>query len=145
MNFKDLTKGLMKGQADQLFGDFVVKRTDGYHTYHLATVVDDYNAGVNEIIRGDDLLESTFPQLWLHEKLGLKPPTYAHIPTVKDAKGVKLSKQTGAEVVTPDMASCALSASLKLLGIPAPKSMEGEKSEALLSWGLSQWKTYQSQ
>lgn len=144
IKFKDLTKGQIVGRADQSFGDFVVRRTDGCHTYHLATVVDDSNAGVTEIIRGDDLLQSTFPQLWLYKKLGIRTPTYSHILTVKDVSGVKLSKQTGAEVVTPNMAAYALSTSLELLGIPVPKSMEGDKPSNLLKWGLSRWKAYQS-
>ena len=144
IKFKDLTKGLIMGRADQLFGDFVARRPDGYHSYHLATIVDDSDAGVTEIIRGDDLLQSTFPQLWLYKKLGIKIPNYSHILTVKDASGVKLSKQTGAEVVTPNMAAYALSTSLELLGIPVPKSMEGDKPSNLLKWGLSRWKAYQS-
>jgi len=144
IKFKDLTKGLIIGRADQLFGDFVIRRTDGYHTYHLATVVDDSNAGVTEVVRGDDLLHSTFPQLWLSKKLGIRAPTYSHILTIKDVNGVKLSKQTGAEVVTPDMATYALSVCLALLGVPVPKSLEGEKPVTLLKWGLSRWKVYQS-
>jgi glutamyl-Q tRNA(Asp) synthetase len=143
IKFKDLTNGQIAGRADQLFGDFVIKRADDYHTYHLATIVDDYNIGVTEVVRGDDLMHSTFPQLWLCDKLGIKPPIYSHIPTVKDANGVKLSKQTGARVITPDMASFALFDSLRLLGIPAPRSMEGEKPNILLNWALNHWKTYQ--
>jgi glutamyl-Q tRNA(Asp) synthetase len=144
IKFKDLIKGQMLGRADQLFGDFVVKRTDGHHAYHLATVVDDYNAGITEIVRGDDLLQSTFPQLWLYEKLGFRSPIYSHITTIKDDNGIKLSKQTGAKVITPDMASFALSTSLELLGLSAPKAMGGEKSDILLKWALSRWKVYQS-
>ena len=78
------------------------------------------------------------------KKLGIKIPNYSHILTVKDASGVKLSKQTGAEVVTPNMATYALSASLGLLGIPVPKSIEGDEPNTLLKWGLSRWKVYQS-
>ncbi len=144
IKFKDLTKGLIVGRADQLFGDFVARRIDGYHSYHLATIVDDSDAGVTEVIRGDDLLQSTFPQLWLYKKLGIKTPNYSHILTVKDASGVKLSKQTGAEVVTPNMATYALSTSLELLGIPVPKSIEGDKPNTLLKWGLSRWKVHQA-
>ncbi|WP_151445467.1 tRNA glutamyl-Q(34) synthetase GluQRS [Lacisediminimonas profundi] len=77
-------------------GDFVLRRADGYWAYQLAVVVDDAAQGVTDVVRGADLLDSTPRQIWLQRLLGLPTPTYLHVPTVTNAQGEKLSKQTGA-------------------------------------------------
>lgn len=60
--------------------DFVVRRGDGTYAYNLAVVVDDGLQGVDQVVRGDDLLSSVPRQVWLAEQLGLTPPTYVHVP-----------------------------------------------------------------
>ncbi|MDB5797315.1 MAG: tRNA glutamyl-Q(34) synthetase GluQRS [Paucimonas sp.] len=77
-------------------GDFVLRRADGYWAYQLAVVVDDALQGVTDIVRGADLLDSTPRQLYLQRLLGYPAPRYLHVPTVSNARGEKLSKQTGA-------------------------------------------------
>ena len=74
-------------------GDFVLRRADGAWAYQLAVVVDDALMGVGEVVRGDDLLLSTAQQLYLYELLGYAPPRYAHVPLVRNAEGVRLSKR----------------------------------------------------
>jgi glutamyl-Q tRNA(Asp) synthetase len=74
--------------------DFTVLRADGIFAYQLAVVVDDAFQGVTDVVRGDDLLDSTPKQIHLQRLLGLPTPGYLHIPVVRNEQGEKLSKQT---------------------------------------------------
>jgi len=81
--------------------DFTVLRSDGIFAYQLAVVVDDGFQGITDIVRGDDLMESTPRQNRLQNLLGLPIPTYKHIPVVRNELGQKLSKQTLAPPLDP--------------------------------------------
>ncbi len=76
-------------------GDFVLKRRDGVYAYHLAVVVDDIAMGINQVVRGRDLLDSTARQMLLIRALGAPLPQYAHVPLLLDERGGKLSKRDG--------------------------------------------------
>ena len=91
VRFVDRLKGPQAGVVD----DFVVRRNDGAHAYNLAVVVDDTAQGVQEVVRGDDLLDSTPRQIWLHRTLGSPEPSYAHVPLVLGADGRRLAKRHG--------------------------------------------------
>ena len=80
-------------------GDFVVRRSDGVAAYQLAVVVDDAAAGVNHVLRADDLVGSTFRQLQLYRALGEPPPSYAHVPLMMDETGKRMAKRSGALTV----------------------------------------------
>lgn len=80
-------------------GDFVIKRADGLWAYQLAVVVDDALQGVNHVVRGDDLKDSSARQIYLQQLLALPRPDYLHVPVVRAADGQKLSKQTGARAL----------------------------------------------
>ncbi len=85
-------------------GDFVLKRADGLWAYQLAVVVDDAAQGVTDVVRGEDLVDSTPRQIVLQRLLGLPTPRLLHTPLVLAADGSKLSKQTGAaalDLVSP--------------------------------------------
>lgn len=75
-------------------GDFPIYRRAGSPAYQLAVVVDDARAGVTEIVRGDDLLESAARQALLQEALGLPRPRWWHVPLVTDATGRRLAKRS---------------------------------------------------
>jgi glutamyl-tRNA synthetase len=90
--FTDRLHGAQAGVVD----DFVVRRNDGAFAYNLAVVVDDGAQGVGEVVRGDDLLDSTPRQLWLTARLGLPTPAFAHVPLVLGGDGARLAKRHGA-------------------------------------------------
>ena len=76
-------------------GDFFLRRADGVFAYQLAVVVDDALMGVDEVVRGSDLLSSTPRQLWLYRELGLTPPKFYHLPLLLAADGRRLSMRDG--------------------------------------------------
>lgn len=90
--FVDRLHGPQTGVVD----DFVVRRNDGAFAYNLAVVVDDGAQGIGEVVRGDDLLDSTPRQLWLAQCLGLRAPRFVHVPLVLGADGARLAKRHGA-------------------------------------------------
>ena len=83
------------GRASGVVDDFVVRRGDGAFAYNLAVVVDDAAQGVEEVVRGADLADSTPRQLWLARALGLPEPMYAHVPLVLGPDGARLAKRHG--------------------------------------------------
>lgn len=88
----DRLHGVVRRRVD----DLVLRRNDGIPAYNLATVVDDAAAGVQEVVRGDDLLDTTPRQVLLARLLGLPAPAYAHVPLVLGADGARLAKRHGA-------------------------------------------------
>ena len=74
-------------------GDFVVRRADGVYVYQLAVTVDDALAGVNQVVRGMDLLSSAPRQMYLQSLLGFPHPEYAHVPMLLAPDGRRLSKR----------------------------------------------------
>ncbi len=91
--FQDRIHGPSGTDARESPGDFVVRRSDGLTAYHLAVVVDDTAMGIDEIVRGDDLLSSTARQVLLYEMLGYEPPVYGHVPLLLGRDGIRLSKR----------------------------------------------------
>jgi glutamyl-tRNA synthetase len=74
----------------------VIFRPDGYPTYNFAVVVDDWDMGITEVIRGDDHINNTPRQINLYEAIGASVPKFGHMPMILDEQGAKLSKRTGA-------------------------------------------------
>lgn len=92
VSFTDILKGPHEGVVD----DFVLLRNDGTPAYNAAVVIDDCTMGVDEVVRGDDLLESTPRHVYLARLLGMTPPRYAHVPLVLGPDGHRLAKRDGA-------------------------------------------------
>jgi glutamyl-tRNA synthetase len=88
----DLIHGRFTGVVD----DFVLRRGDGVPAYNLAVVVDDAHSGVDQVVRGDDLLASSPRQASLARLLGYAEPTYAHVPLALNPEGKRLAKRDGA-------------------------------------------------
>ena len=94
--FEDRFQGRCEQDVEREVGDFVLRRADGLVAYQLAVVVDDWDQGVTDVVRGADLLDSTARQIHLQRLLGAPTPRYAHVPVALNAAGEKLSKQAGA-------------------------------------------------
>lgn len=86
----------LHGRFAGVIDDFVVRRADGAPAYQVAVVVDDDDQRVGEVVRGDDLLDTTPRQVWLAQRLGLSVPAYAHVPLVIGPDGRRLAKRHGA-------------------------------------------------
>ena len=84
------------GPYTGLVDDFVLVRNDGTYAYNLTSVVDDAFVGVEQIVRGDDLLPSAPRQAYLASLLGLPQPRYAHVPLALNEEGKRLAKRDGA-------------------------------------------------
>jgi glutamyl-tRNA synthetase len=91
VGFDDRLLGRVEGVVD----DFVVRRNDGAPAYNLAVVVDDAAQGIGEVVRGDDLADTTPRQIFLGRLLGLSEPAYAHVPLVLGPDGTRLAKRHG--------------------------------------------------
>ncbi len=90
----------LHGPATAVVDDFVLRRNDGAPAYNLAVVVDDAAQGVEEVVRGDDLLFTTPRQIHLSHLLDLPVPSYAHVPLVVGTDGERLAKRHGAVTLT---------------------------------------------
>lgn len=96
VEFDDKIAGHQKFNLRETCGDFIIFRNEGIASYQLAVTVDDSAAGVNQIVRGDDLLESAARQIYLRQILGLSDDvTYWHLPLVKGVDGLRLAKRHG--------------------------------------------------
>jgi glutamyl-tRNA synthetase len=95
---EDLVKGHSVFQNSEL-DDLIIFRSDGVPTYNFATVIDDAEFEITQVVRGDDHLPNTPRQIQIFLALGLTPPAYAHLPMVMGLDGKPLSKRHGATSV----------------------------------------------
>ncbi|MGA3008204.1 MAG: glutamate--tRNA ligase family protein [Opitutaceae bacterium] len=93
VSFVDGRLGPQRAVAGRDFGDFLVWRKDDVPSYQLACMVDDAGMRITEVVRGADLVRSTFRQLLLYQALGLTPPAYYHCELMTDQNGVRLAKR----------------------------------------------------
>ncbi|MDM0052342.1 glutamate--tRNA ligase [Variovorax sp. J22R115] len=95
----DKVKGRIEIGNDEL-DDLVIARPDGTPTYNFCVVVDDIDMAITHVIRGDDHVNNTPRQINIFRALSKEPPVYAHLPTVLNEQGEKMSKRNGAKPVT---------------------------------------------
>ncbi|EXI91326.1 MAG: Glutamyl-Q tRNA(Asp) synthetase [Candidatus Accumulibacter regalis] len=137
--FGDRVQGRVEQNLDRAVGDFILLRADGQYAYQLAVVVDDAAQGINAVVRGVDLLDSTPRQIWLQQRLALATPTYAHLPVVTNACGEKLAKQTQAPAVDRSAGSAALAAALRFLGHTVPQEISSGPLRDFWPWAIAAW------
>ena len=97
--WEDKVKGRIEISNDEL-DDLVIARPDGTPTYNFCVVVDDIDMAITHVIRGDDHVNNTPRQINIFQALGKEVPVYAHLPTVLNEQGEKMSKRSGAKAVT---------------------------------------------
>jgi glutamyl-tRNA synthetase len=115
---------LLHGPYTGLVDDFVLRRGDGVAAYNLAVVVDDAHSGVDQVVRGDDLLSSTPRQAYLGELLGYRALEYAHVPLALNAAGKRLAKRDGAVTLADLGTAQAFALITESLGWPAADMTE---------------------
>lgn len=139
VSFFDRVYGEIVLNLPESVGDFVLKRRDNIFAYHLAVVVDDELQGINQVVRGADLLENTCLHIYLQQRLSFATPEYMHIPLVNNVQGVKLSKQTGASALDHQHAPALLVAALSHLGQTPQQELEHNKPREILQWAVANW------
>ena len=139
IGFVDRLQGPAAQNLERDVGDFVLFRADGLFAYQLAVVVDDAEQGVNSVVRGIDLLDSTPRQIWLQQCLGVATPTFAHLPVVVNAAGEKLSKQTLAPAIDARQGGRLMAKALALLGHPPPRELIGGTLPTIWAWAIEHW------
>ncbi|MGA4692849.1 tRNA glutamyl-Q(34) synthetase GluQRS [Rhodococcus sp. AB351] len=95
---------LLHGDFTGIVDDLVLRRNDGTPAYNLAVVVDDADQGIDQVVRGDDLLTSAPRQACLAHLLGLSEPVYAHVPLALNKEGKRLAKRDGAVTLADQLA-----------------------------------------
>jgi glutamyl-Q tRNA(Asp) synthetase len=137
--FDDLWQGhCLPESGDQ--GDPVIERRDGLPAYQLAVVLDDYDCRVSRVVRGADLLSSTFWQRSLQRALGLPEPRYGHIPLLTEADGSKLAKSRHSLPLDAARAAPLLRQALALLGQDPPAELSFATIDQIWRWALTHWK-----
>lgn len=137
--FTDLLQGPFTQKLDKEVGDFVVYRSDGVFSYHLACVVDDAQLGITHIVRGADLIHSTPRQIHLQRLLGLTTPVYLHLPVAINDAGDKLSKQRRAPKVNSERPGETIHDALNFLGQQPPAELKRMPARTAIEWAVQNW------
>lgn len=137
--FIDLIRSKYCQKLASELGDFVILRADGFFAYQLAVVVDDEFQGINQIVRGADLLDNTPRQIYLQQLLGFDQPIYAHVPLALNEQGQKLSKQNLAPAITPENRIRTLLAALNFLGQTYPDANSFTNMTEFWDWAIESW------
>ena len=139
VGFVDRVQGNYRQNLQRDVGDFVLRRSDGPYAYQLAVVVDDAAAGITDVVRGSDLLDSTPRQIYLQQCLGLPTPRYAHVPVLVGPDGEKLSKQNLAPAVDREQMATLLPRIAMWLGQAATSGSVDQQLAALArNWRIDQ-------
>lgn len=140
VRFRDQIFGeQVQSLADEV-GDFVLMRSDGVFAYQLATVVDDLDTGVTQVVRGSDLLGSTPRQIYLYQCLGEKTPDYLHLPLLLGEDGQKISKRNNPQaLVHKDNLNPMLLLALQVLGQNPPAELFGAPPAQVVDWTLTEF------
>ena len=121
--------------------DFVIKRRDGLFAYQLAVVVDDIEQGINQIVRGKDILDSTPRQNFIYHCFKKPLPDYYHLPLVLDDTGGKLCKRFKSPRIEESKATELLLGALTHLGQKIEPGMQQATPEELINFYTHNWQT----
>lgn len=139
LSFVDFLQGPQNRNLPREIGDFVVQRSDGILGYQLACAVDEAEQGITEVIRGSDLLDSTFRQLHVQDLLKLPHARYGHLPLLVWPDGKKLSKQNHADPIKASDAPGNLLQCLIALGQNPPVVLKGGSPREIVDWAVVHW------
>jgi glutamyl-Q tRNA(Asp) synthetase len=139
LSFDDALQGTQRCRLESEIGDFLIRRSDGLVAYQLAVVADDAAQRITEVVRGTDLLEATFMQLWLQRLLGYTSLNYMHFLVALGPDGQKLSKQTGATGVNDGHAAENLCRALDFLGQKPEIGLKTAPLKDLWAWATANW------
>jgi glutamyl-Q tRNA(Asp) synthetase len=139
-SYPDILQGQQSAHLESDIGDFLLRRGDGLFSYHLAVVVDDHDQQITEVVRGTDLIDSSFPQIALIRALNFVPPDYMHIPVALNAHGQKLSKQSHAPPLNLEKPEENIYKSLKFLKQNPPEELKSARLNQLWDWGQKHWR-----
>jgi glutamyl-Q tRNA(Asp) synthetase len=137
--FCDRLYGLQSQHLLTDAGDITLKRKDGLFAYQLAVVVDDAFQGITDIVRGEDLLDSTLRQIYLQQCLKLPTPKYCHLPLLSYPNGQKLSKQNKAPAIKNTLAIQNLLTALTYLKQSPPPPDQQSCCRDILNWATDHW------
>ncbi|MDO8487352.1 MAG: glutamate--tRNA ligase [Candidatus Curtissbacteria bacterium] len=98
LQWDDVVHGQVKFSSD-VIEDFIIIKSDGFPTYHFASVVDDHDMQISHVFRGDEWISSTPKHLLIYQAFGWEPPKFVHLPPILGADHKKLSKREGAKSV----------------------------------------------
>lgn len=133
----DRWQGRVRRDLQTQVGDFVVRRVDGQIAYQLACAIDEEQQRITHVVRGADLLSSTFAQRTVARSLNLSTPVYGHLPVLVDAAGKKLSKQHHAPAIDNTKAAENLRVALQQLGQDTPPASAGV--HRIIESAISHW------
>ena len=136
--FIDKIRGRIEIHLAEEIGDLILVRRDKIFSYNLATSVDDGSDTITDVLRGQDLLPLTNQQIFLMNKLNLRPPEYAHIPVLCYPDGTKLSKQSGAKPLNNETPIDNITLAIKILGQKNPPTYINTVLQ-LIEWAIDNW------
>ena len=139
IRFDDRLQGPCHCNLHSADGAFVIRRRDGLFAYQLACALDDADMGISEVLRGVDLLDSSFRQIHVLDCLGRSRPGYGHLPVVVDEQGQKLSKSAGSAALDDQQPAANLCLALRLLEVLLPADMAGASVDEILQQAVKAW------
>lgn len=145
LTFGDLALGQVNTNPETACGDIVIWRADDLPSYHLACAIDEAHLGVNEVVRGLDLLNATACQIRLSHLMDIAEPVYGHLPLVLGPDGQKLAKRHGADGLLPHDAATNIRRALHVLGMTPPPELAS--TTAMRDWATRHftWRAVQRQ
>lgn len=139
LQYNDLIQGHVIINPQIELGDFVIRRADDVMGYHLVCAVDDIEQGVTHVIRGCDLLASSFAQRLVSQALYGRELIYGHHPLAMNREHVKLSKSANSPAIDPKQAPGTLWRALNFLQQQPPLELQNAKLDDIWQWAFQHW------